>query len=155
LFDVVAAMSGGRTKINYEAQAAIEFMQAAGGQLNRAYSYDIVEAGSVLQIATQSLLRSVVDGLQAGETYATVSRRFHRTLVELFVEITLRASLETGIKTVAISGGVFQNQLLFSNLVPALDRAGFSVLTHALSPTNDGCVSLGQAMIGRYHLEKN
>jgi hydrogenase maturation protein HypF len=155
LFDVVAAMSGGRTKINYEAQAAIEFMQAAGGQLNnRAYSYDIIEADAVLQIATRSLLRSVVDGLRAGETYATVSQRFHRTLVELFVEITLRASLETGIKTVAVSGGVFQNQLLFSNLVPALDKAGFTVLTHALSPTNDGCVSLGQAMIGRYHFEK-
>ncbi len=148
-------MSGGRTKVNYEAQAAIEFMQAAGGQLNRAYSCDIVEACSVLQIATQSLLRSVVAGLQNGETFGTVSQRFHRTLVELFVEITQRASLETGIKTVAISGGVFQNQLLFSNLVPALDKAGFTVLTHALSPTNDGCVSLGQALIGRYHLEKN
>jgi hydrogenase maturation protein HypF len=154
LFDVVAAMSGGRTKVYYEAQAAIEFMQAAGGLLNRPYSYDILDNGSVLQIATQSLLRSVVDGLQAGETYATVSQRFHQTLVELFVEITLRASLETGIKTVAISGGVFQNQLLFSNLVPALDRAGFTVLTHSLSPTNDGCVSLGQAMIGRCHLQK-
>jgi hydrogenase maturation protein HypF len=154
LFDVVAAMSGGRAQVNYEAQAAIEFMQAASGQLNRPYSCDLVENGYILQIATPSLLRSVVAGLQNGETFGTVSQRFHRTLVEIFVEISLRASLATGIKTVAVSGGVFQNQLLFSNLVPALNRVGFTVLTHTLSPTNDGCVSLGQAMIGRCHLEK-
>jgi hydrogenase maturation protein HypF len=154
LFDVVAAMSGGRAQVNYEAQAAIEFMQAASGQLNRPYSCDLVENGYILQIATRSLLRSVVAGLQNGETFGTVSQRFHRTLVEIFVEISLRASLATGIKTVAVSGGVFQNQLLFSNLVPALNRVGFTVLTHTLSPTNDGCVSLGQAMIGRCHLEK-
>jgi hydrogenase maturation protein HypF len=129
-------------------------MQAAGGQLQRSYPYDIVAGDdAMLQIATSSILRSVVDGLRSGETLATVSRRFHQTLVELFTEITKRASLETGIKTVVISGGVFQNQLLFCSLVPALERAGFAVLTHALTPTNDGCISLGQAMIGRYHLE--
>jgi len=154
LFDVVAAISGGRTTVTYEAQAAIEFMQAAGGQLQRAYPYDIVagEDGG-LQMATGSILRSVVDGLRNGETLATASGRFHQTLVELFTEITMRASLETGIKTVVISGGVFQNQLLFANLVAALERAGLAVLTHSRAPTNDGCISLGQAMIGRYHLE--
>jgi len=154
LFDVVAAMSGGRTWITYEAQAAIEFMQAAGGQLQRAYPYDIVAGeDSGLLIETGSILRAVMEGLRSNETLATVSRRFHQTLVELFTEITMRASLATGIKTVVISGGVFQNQLLFTNLVPALERAGFTVLTHSLTPTNDGCISLGQAMIGRYHLE--
>jgi len=105
LFDVVAAMSGGRTTVTYEAQAAIEFMQAAGGQLQRAYPYDIVagEDGG-LQMATGSILRSVVDGLRNGETLATASGRFHQTLVELFTEITMRASLETGIKTVGQPG---------------------------------------------------
>jgi len=154
LFDVVAAMSGGRTTVTYEAQAAIEFMQAAGGQLQRAYPYDIVAGEDRgLQMATGSILRSVVDGLRNGETLATASGRFHQTLVELFTEITMRASLETGIKTVVISGGVFQNQLLFVNLVAALERADLAVLTHSRTPTNDGCISLGQAMIGRYHLE--
>jgi hydrogenase maturation protein HypF len=154
LFDVVAAMSGGRTSVTYEAQAAIEFMQAAGGQLDRAYPYDIVAGdNAMLQIATGSILRSVVDGMRKGETLATVSRRFHQTLIGLFTEITLRASLETGIKTVVISGGVFQNQLLFANLVPALEQAGLRILTHSRTPTNDGCIALGQAMIGRYHLQ--
>jgi hydrogenase maturation protein HypF len=154
LFDVVAAMSGGRTRVTFEAQAAIEFMQAAGNQLDRAYPYEIVAGNdAMLQMATGSILRSVVEGLRKGETLATVSRRFHQTLVDLFTEITMRASLETGIRTVVMSGGVFQNQLLFANLVPALARAGMRILTHSRTPTNDGCLALGQAMIGRYYLE--
>jgi hydrogenase maturation protein HypF len=105
-------------------------------------------------MSTGSLLRSVVRGLENGESFATVSRRFHQTLVEMLTEITHRASLETGIKTVVLSGGVFQNQLLFTNLVATLNRKNFNVVSHAVVPTNDGCLSFGQAIIGRHYLQK-
>jgi hydrogenase maturation protein HypF len=154
IFDAVAAMSGGRTTIRYEAQAAIEFMQAAGGQLNTPYAYDIVKVDDAWQIATRSLLQSVVHGLLAGESLTTVSRRFHRTLIDIFTDIAVRAGRDTGIKTIALSGGVFQNQLLFVNLIDILEKAGFIVLSHSLVPTNDGGLSLGQAMIGRNYLKQ-
>ena len=53
----------------------------------------------------------------------------------------------TGISTVALSGGVFQNLLLLDRLVTALEADGFRVLTHSRVPPNDGGISFGQAAI--------
>jgi hydrogenase maturation protein HypF len=54
--------------------------------------------------------------------------------------------LETGIGQVALSGGVFQNLLLFTGLKESLQSQGFTVLSHAHVPTNDGGIALGQAV---------
>jgi hydrogenase maturation protein HypF len=53
----------------------------------------------------------------------------------------------TGLRAVALSGGVFQNLLLLDAVVSALKRLGFRVLTHSRVPTNDGGISLGQAVV--------
>ena len=57
---------------------------------------------------------------------------------------------ETGIKTVALSGGVFQNRLLLKTTVDLLKKAGFDVLTHKEVPTNDGGIALGQAAVASF-----
>ena len=54
--------------------------------------------------------------------------------------------------TVALSGGCFQNHILFAEVVRRLEQAGFTVLTHAEVPTNDGGLALGQAAIGAARL---
>ncbi|MCB0016011.1 MAG: hypothetical protein KDE34_29045, partial [Anaerolineales bacterium] len=54
---------------------------------------------------------------------------------------------ETGLNQVALSGGVFQNRLLLSRVVPALQRHNFELLTHRLVPPNDGGLALGQAVV--------
>jgi hydrogenase maturation protein HypF len=53
----------------------------------------------------------------------------------------------SGLGTVALSGGVFQNLLLLGQVVDLLEAAGFRVLTHARIPPNDGGISLGQAVV--------
>ena len=57
---------------------------------------------------------------------------------------------DTGIKQVVLSGGVFQNRLLFRMTTEALQLAGFQVLTHRLVPCNDGGISLGQAAVAHF-----
>jgi hydrogenase maturation protein HypF len=52
---------------------------------------------------------------------------------------------------VALSGGVFQNRLLFRLTMAALQKEGFDVLTHRLVPPNDGGISLGQAVIANFY----
>ncbi len=67
------------------------------------------------------------------------------------MDVTARMCAEiranTGVHTVALSGGVFQNVLLTTRLVDALEEDGFSVLTHSRVPPNDGGISLGQAAV--------
>jgi len=152
LFDAVAALSGGRQTIRYEAQAAIEFMQACQDLGNKPFPFEIENGKNGLILSVRAIIRAVAESVRKGESFATISARFHRTLIDLFLNVMLRVSKETGIKTVALSGGVFQNRLLFEGLLPVLKENGMEVLTHAELPTNDGCMSFGQAVIGRQHL---
>ncbi|NTW62838.1 MAG: carbamoyltransferase HypF, partial [Chlorobiaceae bacterium] len=154
LFDVVAALSGICDRITFEGQAAIALMQAAGGSIGReGFSFSFEENAGGLRILIAPLVREIADAVAEGMSQGEVSRRFHRALVDCFLEITRKASKKSGVKTVALSGGVFQNALLFETLLPELERAGYRVLTQRDVPTNDGGLSLGQAVIGRRFLE--
>ncbi len=152
LFDAVAAMSGGRQKVQYEAQAAIEFMQAGGHAVGKPFAHNIIAGDDRLILALGPLIRDVVMAVQLGENIARISRRFHLTIIHFLLAAAKRAREDSGINTVALSGGVFQNQVLFPGLVDELNKAGFQVFTHTLLPTNDGCLSFGQAVIGRRFL---
>ncbi|RLC89899.1 MAG: hypothetical protein DRI79_05885, partial [Chloroflexi bacterium] len=64
-----------------------------------------------------------------------------------------RIARETGLRTVALSGGCFQNRLLLALVVPRLRDAGFRVLLHRQVPCNDGGISLGQAVIAHFAVD--
>jgi hydrogenase maturation protein HypF len=48
---------------------------------------------------------------------------------------------------VALSGGVFQNELLLRRTVEALQLRQFRVFTNTVVPPNDGGLALGQAAV--------
>jgi hydrogenase maturation protein HypF len=48
---------------------------------------------------------------------------------------------------VVLSGGCFQNRILLEGTVTELKKKDFEVYYHSQVPTNDGGVSLGQAVI--------
>jgi len=152
LFDAIAAMSGGRQIIQYEAQAAIELMQAFSNMDVRPFSFEIQEINGKYEILVQPIIRSLVRSIQNNESFTKISNRFHKTLVQIFAEIVSDAKVATGINQVILSGGVFQNRVLFEQTILALEKASFKVYTHSQVPTNDGGISLGQAMIGRKKL---
>ena len=54
--------------------------------------------------------------------------------------------------TIALSGGCFQNRVLFEEVVRRLEQDSFTVLSHAQVPANDGGLALGQAAIGAARL---
>jgi hydrogenase maturation protein HypF len=156
LFDAVAALSGLRDEISYEGQAAIELMHAAKGETGtRTFTHELREEGGRWTMMVSPIIRDIVGAVRQGSSLCEISRMFHCTLVSLFIDIAGRASEASGIRTVALSGGVFQNALLFETLVRELETAGYRVLAHSLVPSNDGGLSLGQAVIGRSFLAGN
>ena len=155
LFDAVAALSGGRQEIRYEAQAAIEFMQAAGNRLGSDYSeFEFYLSESGQTISTASIMHDLLQRIQTGKDLGAISQWFHYSLIKTFTSISLELSRETGIKQFLLSGGVFQNSLLLEGLQSELNQAGFEVFTHSQVPTNDGGIALGQVMIGQNYLRK-
>ena len=76
-----------------------------------------------------------------------IAMRFHRAVEALIVEIADRERANTGLATVGLTGGVFQNIRLVAAARRALEARGFEVMTHRVVPPNDGGLALGQAMV--------
>jgi hydrogenase maturation protein HypF len=53
---------------------------------------------------------------------------------------------ETGVRQVAMSGGVFQTRI-WEQAARRLERLGLAVYTHQRVPANDGGIGLGQAVL--------
>jgi hydrogenase maturation protein HypF len=58
-----------------------------------------------------------------------------------------RLCAETGLRRVALSGGVFQNALLLERVDALLRDSGLEVYSNRSVPANDGGISLGQALV--------
>ena len=134
-----------RSEITYEAQAAIELEMIADQQKREPYSKG-VGAGTG-PIDTSGLVTEIVTDLLRGTDRSEISARFHSTVAHVFADAARASRDQTGINVVGLSGGVFQNVVLFDLLCDLLFADGFNVLTHSLVPTNDGGLALGQAAI--------
>lgn len=152
LFDAVAALTGGWDDARYEAQAAIELTAlttAAAVEAARPFSWEVVERDGGLLLPCAPIVRGVVADVLDGADAAAVSARFHRTLLDLLVEASRRAARLTGLRSVALGGGSFQNEVLAALLPPRLEAAGLQPLLPRELPPNDGAVALGQAAVAR------
>jgi hydrogenase maturation protein HypF len=149
LFDAVASLVGIRQVTSYEGQAAMELEAASDGEAGEAYPLPVVGEGP-LEIDPRPLLRALVDDLERDAPAASIGGRFHRALAEAIGEACRRIRSRTGLGTVALSGGCFQNQLLTLLTVERLRGTGFEVLLHARVPPGDGGVALGQAAVAAW-----
>jgi hydrogenase maturation protein HypF len=154
LFDAVAALASVRDRVSYEGQAAVELEALATGVAPDG-GYPFLVAGAEdrdgedapLAVDTRPLIRAVVEDAGRGVPSAIIARRFHTTMVDLIAAVCGRLRQLTGLKTVVLSGGVFLNALLTSEVMTRLGDAGFRVHRHRLVPPNDGGLSLGQLAV--------
>ncbi len=149
LFDAVASALGiCMEAVSYEGEAAIELEASSSATVTKAHAYPFdIQAGAFLEINPEPMWRALLSDLQQGVPVAEIGARFHQGLVDVIVEVALRISEERGIEIIALSGGVFQNRFLLEGVIVGLEEAGRQVLTHRQVPSNDGGISLGQALI--------
>jgi len=147
LFDAAAAILGVRDEITYEGQAAIELEQLADPAETGAYHAGIAATGAAVRASGADLIAAAVEDLGAGVPREVVAARFHNGLAALIIDGCEVLREQHDLRTVALSGGVFQNLLLLGRTVAGLEARGFTVLTHSRVPCNDGGISLGQAVV--------
>jgi len=164
LFDAVSALLGIRERVSYEAQAAIELEMAAQFQnpkskiQNTGYPFDI-EAGEdggdhVAIVRLRRLFEALIADRRSGAAVEEMAYRFHVTVADMMRTMCEQIAEETGLRTVALSGGCFQNRLLLALVVSRLRDLGLRILVHRHVPCNDGGISLGQAVIAHFAVER-
>lgn len=144
LFDGVAYILGIKKRCSYEGQAAMLLEAAA---IDDGRHFPVEFEGSPLRFDWREMIRRIVSEAEAGVGIGLISGRFMNTLIEMAVRICLKAREYSGIETVALSGGSFQNMYIMSRLPERLEREGFRVLCHRRVSANDEGLSLGQLMI--------
>jgi hydrogenase maturation protein HypF len=146
LFDAVAALCGVRAEVNYEGQAAVELEAAVDQGETAGYPLPITGAGPLVFDA-RATVRAVVSDVEDGAPLPAVAARFHNGLAAGTAAACERAASESGVDTVVLSGGVFQNRTLLDRTAALLRGAGLQVLIPELLPPNDGGIAYGQLAV--------
>lgn len=147
LFDAVASLSGVRSDVTYEAQAAIEMEVLSKPFIASAEMYPYA-IGETIQL--KDLLQAIVHDIHAGEPAGMIGAKFHKTIAQISMDICRQTRERSGLNEVALSGGVWQNQILLDLVRDGLEKEGFVVYFHKQVPTNDGGLALGQAVIANH-----
>jgi hydrogenase maturation protein HypF len=153
LFDGVAALAGGPTRVSYEGEGAIWFENQADLQAPGSYEFQVKREHEGLLVGPESLLAGVLTDL-GHESPGVISMKFHRGVARMIGEAVAFIHGETGFKQVVLSGGVFQNRLLLELAWTQLEDAGFTVWVPEIVPVNDGGIALGQAWLGSLMIEQ-
>ncbi|MFP5353186.1 MAG: carbamoyltransferase HypF, partial [Actinomycetota bacterium] len=143
LFDAAAALCGVRDRVSYEGQAAAELEQLADETVTDLYPCPVADG----VIDGVMLIAALASDLAQGRPAPAAAAAFHNGFVRALIELCEQTRAGRGLQTVALSGGTFQNLLLLEGVRAGLHERGFEVLTHRRVPTNDGGISLGQAVV--------
>ena len=151
LFDAVAALLGLCTCNSFEAQAPMALESAAAGAQTTVQSaklWDIIHDDQGLKrLDLRPLIKHLLQQQHYNVPVEMLAAEFQHQFAAGWADIIAQTAVETHIRVVALSGGVFANQLLTDDLTHRLQRRGLTVLRHELVPPNDGGLSLGQALV--------
>jgi len=149
LFDAISSLLGITDIITFEGEAAIELEIIADSgdkKERRSYPFQIISENPLV-INLKPLIKSIVEDFKNGVEISAISHNFHYTLAVIILEISKILEKQCGIRDIVLSGGVFQNKLLLSMAIEQLEKEEFKVWYHEKIPTNDGGISLGQAIV--------
>jgi hydrogenase maturation protein HypF len=152
LFDAAASLLGIRDIAEYEAQAAMELELLAAEGSVEPLPYRLVRRDGLIVYDPRPTIVALLEGRAASAATELLAARFQETIAAVTREFVAEVGKTTGLSTVVLSGGVFQNQWLATNLVRRLTGDGFEVHTNRLVPANDGGISYGQAAVAAARL---
>jgi hydrogenase maturation protein HypF len=150
LFDAASALLGLCLYAEVEAEGPVKLELACDEQVKGSYEFRISPEDGCDIIDTKGLFAGMAADLKKGRRKEEIAAKFHNSMREIIVKTVKKISRKTGIKDVALSGGVFQNRFLASRTTEALARAGFKVVTNKISAVNDLNIALGQYYVSGY-----
>jgi len=150
LFDAASALIGLCPVATYEAQAAMELEACVAPEEDGRYPFELGDG--VVDVAP--MWPALVRDLRMGVSPGVLAARVHNTVAALVQAVCCQLWEETGVRSVVLSGGVWQNRTLLGRVEAMLQADGFDVYIHRRTPPNDGGLALGQAVVAQFRLRK-
>lgn len=161
LFDAVAAALGlCRDQQAYEGEAAMQLeaivdhraLVEEDESLIYPLNIPFLRSTRMPYIEPLAMWSAILGDLCLKTPAPVIAARFHRALARAIAGMARKLAVGDEadaypFDTVALSGGCFQNRVLFELVVRHLEEAGFRVLSQARVPANDGGLALGQAAV--------
>ena len=161
LFDAFAALIGVAPEtVSFEGQAAIR-LETFARRANAVSSilpekpFICRQNGTLLELDWSPLFTDLARFRNLDtDSKNSLALAFHHAVAKACISM-ISHSQDAGCRTpdVVLSGGVFQNRLLVSILVPELEKRGLKVRLHRKVPPNDGGISLGQAAVALHQIK--
>lgn len=146
LFDGVAALLGIREEISYDGQGAIELEAIAAKDVSDYYNYEIDGEENII-INYSNIFEGILKDIKENVNSSIISAKFHNTIIELTLNIVCKLGNKYGLDKVVLSGGVFENEYLLTNLINKLTEKSFQAYYNKIIPINDSGISFGQVAI--------
>jgi hydrogenase maturation protein HypF len=153
LFDGVSSILGQRQICTYEGQAAIELESLSESDEHDVLPYEIDCHNGLIEIDCRPMFCEIENLLNLNTGVNKIAKMFHNTIVVQVIDVCLRVMKSTGVKKVALGGGVMQNRLILRGLLDGLRASGFEGYVCRYAPLSDGGISLGQAAYAQSLLE--
>jgi hydrogenase maturation protein HypF len=153
LFDAVSSILELCKSSDYEGQAAILLENAAVEAIDNnvlpikfAISIDTDSDGMFIP-NTIKLFKDIFNAINESKDTKAIALGFHIAVAEMVANVCKLVSIECGIKSVCLSGGVFQNQILTELAFNLLENSGLKAYINSIVPPNDGGIALGQIFL--------
>jgi len=161
LFDAVSSVLDLTHIISYESEAAVNLEMVADENTTESYDimfsnedpknpYSDVESNKDLDkkiIDDFHIFEQIIGDIKKKIPVSYISTKFHNTLAQIILLVSLKLKKEFSADRIALAGGVFQNNLLLKKSFDILQENGFKVYSKFKVPVNDGGISLGQAYL--------
>ncbi|MCX7943467.1 MAG: carbamoyltransferase HypF [Deltaproteobacteria bacterium] len=147
LFDAIAFLLGIRARNSFEGEAAMALEFFADKACHEHYPVNLIK-NELIEIDYYSLFEQIIEDIKSGVDRSIISAKFHNWIAHAILKISNEIRTNSGINTIALSGGVFQNRYLINSVIGLLKENNFQVLMNRKVPPNDGGISFGQ--IGHY-----
>ena len=144
LFDAAAALCGVCTHASFEGEGPMRLEAAAYVADGQTIELPLErDPAGIWRSDWAPLLPMLTDTTRP---VAERAARFHLSLAQALVDQAQQLRAQTGIQSVGLSGGVFQNRLLAEAAIRLLEDAGFDVCLPQRVPVNDAGLSFGQVI---------
>ncbi|MDO4542708.1 MAG: carbamoyltransferase HypF, partial [Bacillota bacterium] len=143
LFDAVAAAAGIHDENRYEGECAIMLENAAArcreqGVAPYIMTFLFWQEEGVYKISAATVFQAIAKGLALGVSKEALALGFHEAVAKMILSLCEKISKDTGVKKVALTGGVFQNKILMETTLSLLREEDFEIYYNISVGTNDG-----------------